>query len=230
MFNTTLCIYYRLLGASIGRDVQLEDAVLGEWDLLEIQSGATLEKNSICRPFAGERNTSMYLAPIVIGRNASVGLASVVAPGSCVPPDACIGPNSSSWELDDATEANRDLLPSRVPEPQWVLQLLATLPVVVVTQFVGLLPWLLAVVGLVMEKPPRDPSIGRVLNILNWFTAGSRADHPKRWTKKTKQQRLQVLLAAWPNMPTMYRPDFAAFRKESVAQREAGTKFRDQLF
>jgi hypothetical protein len=52
----------------------------------------------------------------------------------------------------------------------------------------------------------------------------------KRWTKKTKQQRLQVLLAAWPNMPTMHRPDFAAFRKESVAQREAGTKFRDQLF
>ncbi|KAK4032402.1 hypothetical protein C8A01DRAFT_20522, partial [Parachaetomium inaequale] len=174
MSNTTLCIYYRLLGASIGRDVQLEDAVLGEWDLLDIQSGATLEKNSVCRPFAGERNTSMYLAPIVIGRNASVGLASVVAPGSHIPPDTCIGPNSSSWELDDANEANRDLLPSRVPEPHWVLSLLATLPVVAVAQFVGILPVLLALVGLVMEKPPRDPPISRILNILNWFSAGPR--------------------------------------------------------
>ncbi|KAH6845794.1 hypothetical protein B0I37DRAFT_435284 [Chaetomium sp. MPI-CAGE-AT-0009] len=174
MSNATLCIYYRLLGATIGSGVQLPDAVLGEWDLLEIQSGATLEKNSICRAFAGERNTSMYLAPIVIGRNASVGLASVVAPGSHIPPDTCIGPKSSSWELDDATEANRDLLPSRVPEPHWILYVLATLPVVGVVHFVGLLPWLFALVGLVMEKPPRDPSITRVLAILNWFTAGPR--------------------------------------------------------
>lgn len=148
--------------------------MLGEWDLLEIQSGATLEKNSTCRPFAGERNTSMYLAPIVVGRNASVGLASVVAPGSRIPPDTCIGPNSSSWELDDATEANRNLLPSRVPEPHWVLYALATLPVAGAAQFVGLLPGLLALVGHVMERPPRDPSISRVLSILNWFSAGQR--------------------------------------------------------
>lgn len=52
----------------------------------------------------------------------------------------------------------------------------------------------------------------------------------KRWTKKTKHQRLQVLLEAWPNMAPMHRPDFDAFRKESEAQRAAGTKFRDQFF
>ncbi|KAK4236499.1 hypothetical protein C8A03DRAFT_16841 [Achaetomium macrosporum] len=49
----------------------------------------------------------------------------------------------------------------------------------------------------------------------------------KRWTKKTKQQRLQILLDGWPNMPPMHRPDFAAFRIESEAQRESGTKRRD---
>jgi hypothetical protein len=51
----------------------------------------------------------------------------------------------------------------------------------------------------------------------------------KRWTKKTKQQRLQILLAAWPNMAPEHRPDFAAFRKESMTQRERGTKLRDHF-
>jgi hypothetical protein len=51
----------------------------------------------------------------------------------------------------------------------------------------------------------------------------------KRWTKKTKHQRLQILLDGWPNMAPGHRPDFAAFRKESEAQREGGTKFRDHF-
>ncbi|OAA59576.1 hypothetical protein SPI_05774 [Niveomyces insectorum RCEF 264] len=35
----------------------------------------------------------------------------------------------------------------------------------------------------------------------------------KRWLKKTRQQRLQILLQAWPNMAASHRPDFHAFRK-----------------
>ncbi|KAI0862183.1 hypothetical protein F4860DRAFT_473804 [Xylaria cubensis] len=37
----------------------------------------------------------------------------------------------------------------------------------------------------------------------------------KRWEKKTRPQRLGVLLQAWPNMPLTHRPDFAAFRKHA---------------
>ncbi|EPE03056.1 hypothetical protein F503_08670 [Ophiostoma piceae UAMH 11346] len=37
----------------------------------------------------------------------------------------------------------------------------------------------------------------------------------KRWTKKTRTQKLAILLAAWPSMPTTHRPDFAAFRKNA---------------
>ncbi|KAI1779421.1 hypothetical protein F4818DRAFT_140310 [Hypoxylon cercidicola] len=37
----------------------------------------------------------------------------------------------------------------------------------------------------------------------------------KRWEKKTRTQRLGVLLQAWPGMPLTHRPDFAAFRKHS---------------
>lgn len=35
----------------------------------------------------------------------------------------------------------------------------------------------------------------------------------KRWFKKTRQQRLKILLNAWPNMPAIHRRDFDAFRR-----------------
>lgn len=44
----------------------------------------------------------------------------------------------------------------------------------------------------------------------------------KRWTKKTRQQRLKILLSAWPNMPAMHRPDFQAF-----AGHNKSIKYRD---
>lgn len=48
-----------------------------------------------------------------------------------------------------------------------------------------------------------------------------------RWAKKTRAQRIDVLLAAWPNMPASHRPDFDALRLESLGERLRGTKFRD---
>ena len=49
----------------------------------------------------------------------------------------------------------------------------------------------------------------------------------KRWAKKTRNQRVGVLIAAWPKMSATHRPDFDAFRRETEQQRESGTKFRD---
>ncbi|QKX58716.1 uncharacterized protein TRUGW13939_05843 [Talaromyces rugulosus] len=51
----------------------------------------------------------------------------------------------------------------------------------------------------------------------------------KRWSKKTRQQRLKILLNAWPNMPAVHRPDFDAFRKESRRDRHQGTKYRESF-
>lgn len=54
----------------------------------------------------------------------------------------------------------------------------------------------------------------------------------KRWAKKTKAQRQAILLRAWPNMATVHRPDFEAFKKESRQGRDVkrvGTKYRDSF-
>ncbi|GAB0137855.1 hypothetical protein EsDP_00006108 [Epichloe bromicola] len=51
----------------------------------------------------------------------------------------------------------------------------------------------------------------------------------KRWEKKTRSQRLKILLDAWPNMPATHRPEFAAFRKHPKRLHEAAAKYRDSF-
>ncbi|CAJ2502409.1 Uu.00g098030.m01.CDS01 [Anthostomella pinea] len=162
--------YYRLLGAKIGRGVTLKNVQLGEWDLLEIGDGATLD-GCIVRPMAGERNTTMYLGRISIGRNASVGVSSVVAPGTVVPDETCIGPNSSSHEMEDATEANRDLSATKAPRTHWALALFATAPLSIMAKFLYLLPWFSGLLGLAWSDPDEPASIA---GTLAWFAGSER--------------------------------------------------------
>ncbi|EHK15798.1 uncharacterized protein TRIVIDRAFT_164079 [Trichoderma virens Gv29-8] len=173
-FNTsdsTKRLYYRLMGAKIGKNVKITGTSLGEWDLLDIRDGATLTR-CLCRPFAAEGNTSMYLGRIVIGENASIGVASIVAPGSIVPPNTCIGPNSSSWELEDAAEENRDLSPSQASKPHILLTCFLTVPLVFLSWALSIMPWMAGLVGMVGDMPLPDASTLR--DILNWFSQARR--------------------------------------------------------
>ncbi|PTB71025.1 hypothetical protein BBK36DRAFT_1176362 [Trichoderma citrinoviride] len=170
LFNTndfTKRLYLRLMGAKIGRDVKIAGTSLGEWDLLDIRDGATLTR-CLCRPFAAEGNTSMYLGRIVIGENSSIGISSVIAPGSVVPPNTCIGPNSSSWELEDADEENRDLSPSAAPKPHLLLTCLFTVPLVFLSWILSMLPWMAGLVGMVQDMP--SPEASSLRDILDWFS------------------------------------------------------------
>ncbi|KAJ5725632.1 uncharacterized protein N7483_006989 [Penicillium malachiteum] len=49
----------------------------------------------------------------------------------------------------------------------------------------------------------------------------------KRWSKKTRAQRLKILLSAWPNMPSMHCPDFDAFQRKATFDRDEANKYRD---
>ncbi|KAI1405313.1 hypothetical protein F4819DRAFT_10347 [Hypoxylon fuscum] len=51
----------------------------------------------------------------------------------------------------------------------------------------------------------------------------------KRWAKKTKQQKLKILLTAWPGMAAVHRPDFNAFRKKNGQLSELQTRYREHF-
>ncbi|KAI0482944.1 hypothetical protein GGR56DRAFT_663621 [Xylariaceae sp. FL0804] len=170
--ESTRRVYYRLMGASIGRNVVIpKGATLGEYDLITIEDDVVLDR-CIVRPFGAERNTSMYLGRIHIGAKSSVGLSSIVAPGTTVPPNTCIGPNSSSWELDAASEANRDLVSSKIPGAHWALRFFVGLPIGVFTTFIGMVPWLGCLVALVRHEPNAAPD--EVKEVILWFASPDR--------------------------------------------------------
>lgn len=169
--NWSKILYYRMMGARIGRNVTINGAKTGEWDLLEIKDGAVLE-HCMVRPFAGERNTTMYLAPITIGRNTVINKSTIIAPGCTVPDDACLGPNTSGWELEDADESFRDLPSSKIPGVHWALTVFATLPLSLVCFVVALVPWALGLLGLVMSQP--IDTITPVRSIIHWFSSEGR--------------------------------------------------------
>ncbi|RMY10562.1 hypothetical protein D0868_03634 [Hortaea werneckii] len=171
--NTTRAAYYKMLGATIGRNVSIQKgATLGEYDLVSIGDEAVLER-CIVRPFGAERNTSMYLGRIGIGPRAVIGTASIVAPGSNVPENACLSPNTSSWEVADADESNRDLAPSRIPAAHWTLNLFAGLPIQFLAKFVGAMPWLLCLLALVSHKP-HDEVDDMLREVCIWFSGENR--------------------------------------------------------
>ncbi|KAK5722153.1 putative NRPS-like protein biosynthetic cluster [Elasticomyces elasticus] len=172
--NMSRVWYYRLLGATIGQNVKInKGANLGEYDLITIGDNAVLERCTV-RPFAAERNSSMYLGRLSVGTGAVVGLGSIVAAGTHVPEYACIGPNSSSWEVTEAAdEGNRDLASSNIPAPHWVLEVFLGLPIQLSTAFLGALPWLGGLVPLVLHEPITDTT-DTLRQIVVWFSSPSR--------------------------------------------------------
>ncbi|KAF3480824.1 uncharacterized protein GIQ15_06171 [Arthroderma uncinatum] len=144
-------LYYRALGARIGRNVQIHEfASLGEYDLIDLGDNAVLD-HCICRPFSAERNTSMLLRPIRIGEDCTVGLKTVIASGTYLPPGTCLGPNSSSWETEDAREAYRDLASARIPRPSWIWYVLVVGPLRLLVGIFSRLPSIIGFLPIIIQ-------------------------------------------------------------------------------
>ncbi|KAL4725833.1 putative NRPS-like protein biosynthetic cluster [Fusarium chlamydosporum] len=169
--DMTLRVYYRLMGASIGKNVKLKGAAIGEWDLVTIGNDANVT-GCTCRPFAAEGNTSMYLSRITIGEKCTVGFSSIVVPGTAMPADTCLGFNSSTWEMQDASEEYRDQLPSERKKGHWLLNPLVTFPLKLLALFVAALPWAGGLVGMVLKKA--SPSGSPLRSSVDWFCQPTR--------------------------------------------------------
>ncbi|KAE8448916.1 hypothetical protein EG329_008712 [Mollisiaceae sp. DMI_Dod_QoI] len=157
-----------IIGAKIGKGVTIEKGtVLGEFDLLDIGDNVRLDR-CVCRPFAVEANTSMYLGRITIGGNSSVGLKSHVAAGSTIPSDTFIGANSSSYEMDDAAEFNN----SRKLKPHILTQVFYIFPIQVMVLFISSLPWMAGLCGMVLGAPTGTES--SVQTLIAWWATPRR--------------------------------------------------------
>lgn len=67
--------------------------------------------------------------------------------------------------------------------------------------------------GVREEAEDRVRRILRSYRVLREIVARHEATMQKRWAKKTRQQRLKLLLDAWPGMPVDHRPDLVDFRR-----------------
>lgn len=111
----------------------------------------------------------MLLSRISIGQNCTIGLSSIIVPGTVLPANTCIGPNSSTWEMDDANENNRDLVATNLATPHWILRILIIEPVALLAWLVGRAPWLAGLIGLVRTFP-RDIWPDHAQAAARWYT------------------------------------------------------------
>ncbi|MGA2233010.1 MAG: Pls/PosA family non-ribosomal peptide synthetase, partial [Tepidisphaeraceae bacterium] len=75
------CLFVRLMGARIGRDVHLGTDAFAAFDLLNIGDGSSIGDGASLLGYAVVDGT-LNIAPIRIGRDCFVGARSVVAPGA----------------------------------------------------------------------------------------------------------------------------------------------------
>jgi len=140
LFQQNLPLFYRLLGAKIGANVQIsDDSKLSEFDLLSIGAGTALD-NCILRPFCMNTNGCFTLRKIELGEDCSVAAKTVLAGGARLSAGTCLGPLSSSHELHDSRLENRlacRLL--RALPPLW-MQFFCGWPILLLQKIVALLP------------------------------------------------------------------------------------------
>ena len=129
-------IYYRLLGAKIGRDVHIDERMrLYECDLLTLQDGCRLDTLTLSG-FCVERDGYFRLAPITIGTEAVVNAYTNISPGAIIADGTVYGPHASSHENPSEKSYaayNRTLL----SDPSWALRILVAWPIISIVIFIS---------------------------------------------------------------------------------------------
>jgi hypothetical protein len=127
-------IYYRLLGARIGKNVRIDSqARLGEFDLLTFRDGCIVD-SALVRGFCVEREGYFTLDRIDIGRNAVINTYTQLSPGTVIPSSTVYGPHASSRDIPSPAgfaASNRTL----IFEPRLMLKIFVAWPVISLVYF-----------------------------------------------------------------------------------------------
>jgi len=88
-----LPLYYRLMGARIGRGVQINSKGLADVSMLEIGDGTVIGGDAVVLGHLAERG-KLKLRPTRIGRKVTIGLGAVIMPGCVIGDGAVIAARS----------------------------------------------------------------------------------------------------------------------------------------
>ncbi|OBZ79799.1 hypothetical protein A0H81_01490 [Grifola frondosa] len=165
-------LYYRLLGARIGRDVKIDKtATLGEFDLLTLHDGCRIDK-SLVRGFCVERDGCFRLEPIVIGRGAVINTYTNISPGAVIPDGAVYGPHASSYD-EPSPSGHAKYNRAFVPTSHWALKVFVAAPIIFFVTFAAYLPWFGALFVLLSQSIPNS-NLNAMESVIHWFASPQR--------------------------------------------------------
>lgn len=192
MHPSLVILYYRMLGARIGKGVRIDkQARLGEYDLLTLHDGCRVDK-SLVRGFCVEREGYFRLDHIVIGRRAVVNTYTQISPGTVIPDGDVYGPHASSHEKPSPrafAAHNRTL----ILEPEWYLKAFVAWPIILLVVFVSRtffaagtsslsdfsihssdIPWFTAIWLLVTQTRILTTGLNGLESVVYWFASPQR--------------------------------------------------------
>ncbi|KAJ3225205.1 hypothetical protein HDU78_010737 [Chytriomyces hyalinus] len=142
-------LYFRLMGAKIGRNVVLRATALREFDLVEIHSNCSVTESTL-RPFGVEAGL-MVLDVIVVESDCVINRKSCFAPGTLIPQNTALPPRSTAFSLDEADRKYRIFAP---PNPKWGPAAWAYLgfiglPILGFIKLASFVPWMACIYWLV---------------------------------------------------------------------------------
>jgi acetyltransferase-like isoleucine patch superfamily enzyme len=168
MHPALLRLYMRLLGAKVGKNVQVSDlARLGEYDLLEFGDNSQIDK-AVVRGFCVERDGYFRLDRISIGHDVVINSFTQLAPGTVVEDGQVLGPHASSYDNPSGAsyvKYNR----GAVPRPQGFFTWFAIYIFLALFKFVTCIPWLAAIYVMIRETVVRGQDLNNLESVIWWF-------------------------------------------------------------
>ncbi|KAJ7262978.1 acetyl-CoA synthetase-like protein [Mycena rebaudengoi] len=166
-------LYYRFLGARIGKNVKIDtEAGLGEFDLLTFSDGCVVD-NALIRGFCVEREGFFTLDRVSIGRHAVINTHTQIAPGAVIADGAVYGPHTSSHDAP-SPEGFASYSRPMIPEPRLLMKLFVAWPIVFVVYSVSYLPWFAVLWLMTNEKTTIEDGLNSLESLVDWFTTPER--------------------------------------------------------
>ncbi|KAJ7623641.1 acetyl-CoA synthetase-like protein [Roridomyces roridus] len=154
-------LYYRLLGAHVGRNVSIaKGAKLGEYDLLTFRDD--------CR-----REGYFRLDNIVIGEKAVVNTFTQISPGAKIPASSVYGPHAS-YRSDPSPRSYAAFNRTLIDEPSFWLKLFIAWPVILLVLFVTYIPWFIALWLMINEVSIVTNQLNTLESVVIWFSSPKR--------------------------------------------------------